>query len=190
VALQPAAASRPAGRHRAGRAPARLAARVALAAVLLAVAAGGGLAWGAVSRPEQPAAVPGGRPPPTAPPDWAGVLSRLDAGRAAAFARADAAALDAVYVPGSAPWRADRADVDALAARHAHATGVRHRVSSVRVISSSASQVRLRVVDRLPAYRVLDAAGHLLQAGAARADRAVTIVLDRWRGEWRIESIS
>lgn len=136
----------------------------------------------AAQAPAPSAAVP-------ATPDWSGLLDRLDARRARAFALADPALLAGIYVPGSATGRADVAIVRALAESGRHVRGVRHTLHSVRVRSRTPARVSLRVVDSLAPHTVLDARGEVLGARPGRGQTALQVTLVRGRDGWRIQQM-
>jgi hypothetical protein len=131
-----------------------------------------------------------GAPAPASAEQWSALLAELDARRAAAFAQADVHVLDDVYAPGSAALAADRQAVRSLVAARATAAPVRHELRRARVVRSDAASTRLEVVDRMPSYRILDAAGATLRTVAARPDRTVVVDLTRSAGGWRINALT
>jgi hypothetical protein len=110
--------------------------------------------------------------------------------RAAAFSEDDKATLAAVYVPGSSAYSTDLATLDSLNSRGLHAQGFNAAVSSVHVLASSPTSERLRVVDRLSGYQLVDDAGAIVGHGAARPSRAFTMQLAKVDGVWRVATIS
>ena len=86
---------------------------------------------------------------------WAGVLGDLDEARAAAFSAGDPALLDRVYAPTSSGRKVDAATIQAYAKRGGHVAGAELTLLSCRVRDSSPRRVRLVVVDRLAAARVV-----------------------------------
>jgi hypothetical protein len=86
--------------------------------------------------------------------------------------RADEAALAGVYAPSSPGGAADARLVRALAAAGRTAEGVRHHVSVVDEVAVDAERAELRVVDRLGAYDVRDAAGAVVARRPGRARRS------------------
>ncbi len=147
----------------------------------------------------QPGAQPGAQPDDTSAPmtstaatrtdlvDALEVLHDWDARRARAWAESDPAALQALYVPGSA---AGRADVRLLRAYWARGLVVRRLVTqvfAVRVLSSDGSSLRLRVFDRV-------AGGEVLEHGDVvplRSSRPVTrtVSFRRDTGTWRVAAV-
>ncbi|HEU0129357.1 MAG TPA: protein kinase, partial [Mycobacteriales bacterium] len=159
-------------------APARAVAVAALV-LLLAVLAGWSL----------PRATSAGALAPAPGPDWTATLAALDAARSAAFARADARGLDAVYAPASAPLAADRALLARYAAR-------RTRVADLHLVPVTVVPVRaddavavLEVTDRLLPYTVVDAAGRPVERWPGRDARRWRITLRRVAGQWRIADV-
>ncbi|HEY3925407.1 MAG TPA: protein kinase [Acidothermaceae bacterium] len=94
-----------------------------------------------------------------APTDWISVVGALDRSRDSAFADADAAELDAIYVPGSAALTTDRATLGRLVGAGERVRGLQFVLGSVQVVSQTPGEVTLAVVDTLASYDVLDPAG-------------------------------
>ncbi|MCW2751595.1 MAG: hypothetical protein JWR83_2705 [Aeromicrobium sp.] len=86
---------------------------------------------------------------------WAGVLSGLDQARAAAFSAGDPALLDRVYARGSPGRDEDAATIRAYARRGGRITGAELTLLSWRLDDTSPRRVRLVVIDRLAAARVV-----------------------------------
>jgi len=123
-------------------------------------------------------------------PDWRALVGRLDAARATAFEQADPSRLADVYVVGSPAYATDHATVASLASRGLHASGFRATVDHVTLDSESLTSARLRVVDRLSSYDLIDSFGHVVGHGAARPDRAFTMRLAWTAGKWRVSQIA
>ncbi len=176
------------------------------AAVLLLLAGGAGWVWGrgdgassgavlaaAVDPPPTPSPSPSASLAPAAfpsGPDWRAVLSRLDALRAQAFATGDVAVLTQVYAPGSPALAADTAALRALEQAGERAVGVRHAFSEVTARSATAASVRLRVVDTLAAYDVIDAQGRTVRRDSGRSGASFDVTLQRTAVGWRLAQIS
>jgi hypothetical protein len=168
---------------------------LAIASVLLAVltvlAAGSRGGPQAVTRaPSAPAARgASGAPSTVSTLAWATVLQRLDARRSAAFARADPAALEAVYARAAPALRRDRDRLAALVTRGQRAEGLRLRATEVSQQDRHADRVVLRVVDVLAPYTVrsLDSGRATPQPG--RGARAWRVTLVRDRGRWRFYDV-
>ncbi len=115
------------------------------------------------------------------------VLHAWDARRARAWARSDAAALRALYLPGST---AARADVRLLGSYSARGLVVRRLVTQVygiRVLHRARGRLVLRVWDRV-------AGGVVVQQGRERplpSSRPVvrTVELVRTGGRWRVAAV-
>lgn len=136
-------------------------------------------------------AVPGDRPPvdvdtTTAPVDaagWAELVAQLYTRRADAL-RADPAALAGVYAPGSALRDADAAWARELAAAGQQLLDFAPQVVSVGEVVPVPGGVQVGVVDRVPDYTVVSAAGE--QAVPGRTDRPVALTLAATSAGWRI----
>jgi hypothetical protein len=93
--------------------------------------------------------------PPGPSAGWPGVIARLDAARAAAFAAGSVAQLRRVDYAGSVAWRRDAAALAAL--RGARPRGLRWDVLGAVPVDAVAGTVTLVVTDRMPAYDVVRA---------------------------------
>ena len=109
--------------------------------------------------------------------DWAEVLRALDRRRASAFASGEPARLAGVYVPGSASWREDVADLTELRAAGLRARGLRLVPASVAVHQVAAGRVVLEVVDRMPSYEIVDGTGRVVRRDPGRGDRVWRVTL-------------
>lgn len=134
---------------------------------------------------QRPAA-PAPRPAATG---WPGVLDELDATRAQAFATAQAGLLAQVHAPGSSGLAADRAAVTVLARAGRTATGVRHQVQSLNVLSRNDRQVRLHVVDAMSPQQIVDGDGAVVERRPPRPPEEWIVTLQTVGGRWRIASI-
>jgi hypothetical protein len=128
--------------------------------------------------------------PAPQPSSWTAVVTALDRARARAFATGQAAALAAVYVPGSSAYSADLSTVSSLASRGLRARGFGSTVQRVTPMSGTPRTERLRVVDRLSGYSLVTASGAVEGSGAARPARAFTMTLASVDGQWRIAAIT
>lgn len=124
------------------------------------------------------------------PPEWSSVLAELDRRRSLAFEEGRADVLNGVYAPGSAPLAADRAALDALRAQDAYATGLRMVIDDVRVLVDRPGGIVLRVVDRMPAYQIVDGSGRLVEARPGRGSASWVVELRSVDTDWRIWSIA
>lgn len=158
---------------------------VAVAVVLGAVAVQGGLWWAGWEEPDALAVSASATsvlqgPPGAAPTDgsdWLGILRELDSARSEALRVADPALLDAVYAPGSPARPADDALISRLLSAGLRVDGGAHEIEAVELLAdpSAGSTARLRLVDSLPAYPLIDRTGAVVGQTSARA-RAVRIV--------------
>ena len=216
--LVPPAAAGGRSHRRPARSRAPLLAGMRLGAVVLAVV-GAGWAWGSRDGAPQPdlpavglsvsetgpsavAGVPGGTPaaapagfpgarPVLGPvaPDWREVVDRLDAARGLAFARADVRLLAAVWSTTSRQAAADADAVTDLARRRRTASGVRHRVVSVRLAQLAAGRADLVVGERLGSYLIRDGTGRALAERPAASATTVRMTV-RWTAlGWRVEAV-
>ncbi len=90
---------------------------------------------------------------------WIETLQALDAQRAQAFWTLDLAALDRIYVPGSAPWRADRALLSAYRNQNVRVQGLRITIESTAITRRTATTVTLKTTDHLTAGQAVDHTG-------------------------------
>jgi hypothetical protein len=170
-----------------------------LSAVALAMAAVTGIAWAGSGADPPPGGVDDGAGRPvaadpigraTASTSWAHRLAALDAARSAAFARADRAALAAVYAPASPALRRDLGVLDRLVDAGLRADGLRLRAMAVTETARSGDRVRLSVEDVMPAYRLVDSSGRVLEERAGRERSRWTVTLSRVAGEWRVYDVA
>ncbi|RZS89587.1 hypothetical protein EV189_1354 [Motilibacter rhizosphaerae] len=127
-------------------------------------------------------------PASTPAPSWSGVVSALDARRAAAFAHGDPAALATVYVPGSPALARDTEMLAAYARAGAVADGLRPRLLAVDGAPGSVDAQVLRVRDVLDGWVLRRGAAQVRRPG--RAARTWTLELRRVAGEWRVWDVS
>jgi eukaryotic-like serine/threonine-protein kinase len=121
---------------------------------------------------------------------WVARVTHLDNLRAATFARADSLLLLSVYDVTSPAYSTDLATVSSLASRGLRARGFTATVESVTPESLTAGTEKVRVVDRLSGYSLVDASGHEVGRGAPRPARAFTMSLTEYDGTWLISAIA
>jgi hypothetical protein len=126
---------------------------------------------------------------PSTPAEWKAVLAGLDERRSRAYETADVVLIDTVYAPGP-DQRTDRDRVQGLADAKQRVVGLTLSYRDVRVLTSSPTTATLDVIDELPAYRRLDAAGAVLESYPGRGAKRWVITLRRASGEWRIAAIA
>jgi hypothetical protein len=186
-----------AGRHR------QHAVLAAVGAAVLAAAIALGYGWGhhpasvaAVLQPVRPdsaaapAALPVPRTTPVPQPSWRAIVADLDRRRTVAFATGDVAALDELYVDGSAAQQADSATLQLLVRQGRTAQSVTITPSAVELLRQQGADVVLRVFDTISPYRIVTADGQVVRRVAGRPVMAWTLTLRRIGGEWRISRIS
>jgi len=163
--------------------------RVCVAAVAVTA-----VVTGACSNPSQPR-LPTASPATTSPPTselaaasrWERVLTRLDAAREAAYRTGNPALLADVYSPASTVLRRDRRTLRAYERRGVRLEGVRLEIHHVHVVERDATQVRLRVIDRLARPVAHTAAGDVALPQDLPTRRLITLVAHR--GGWRIAAV-
>jgi hypothetical protein len=131
---------------------------------------------------------------PMDPAQWAAVVGRLDDARGAALAAADPGLLAEVYTDDSAQRSADAATIEQLATRGWHVADAVHRISTVTLLDppadgAPADQVRLGVVDDLPARPIVDGAGQQVGMTPARAEQRRILTVSRTDAGYRISNI-
>jgi hypothetical protein len=115
------------------------------------------------------------------------VLGQWDAARAAAWERADPAALRRLYVEGSASGRADAALLTAYADRGLRVDGLAVQRAGVRVASASDQRLVLVVTDRVVGGT---AVGDGARVTLPRDDWSTrTVVLVEEAGRWRVVEV-
>jgi hypothetical protein len=148
----------------------------------------------ATRAPAAPATTPDRPAPPTtapAQPDWPAELTALDDVRRRAFTTGAPALLEQVYAPGSAALETDRAALRELSRRGIGVEGYAFEVEKVRLRSSAADRVVLRVTDRLGPHRYVDrSSGAVVARDPGRGARNFDIALQRSGPRWLIASIT
>jgi len=133
---------------------------------------------------------PSADPPALDNAAWTAVLERLDAVRNEAFGIGDLALLTTVYVDGSAPLERDAAALGDLSTVDVRAIGLRLVVDDVSVVQIDDDEVVLRVVDRMPGYRLVDAEGSVVEVRPGRGPAAWLVTLRRSAEGWKIAAVS
>jgi len=122
---------------------------------------------------------------------WLRTLQALDARRSRAFATLNPGELNAVYVPGSSPWMADRALLAVYRDQHLRIEGLRLQIESVTVETPGPgpTTVVLRIVDRLAAGAAITTSGQRTTfPPGQRTARRLTLTANATT--WRISAIT
>lgn len=130
-------------------------------------------------------------PGATAGPDarWRSVLNGLDTERARAFAGPDLAPLSRVYIAGSELLTKDRTEVDKCIKAGCKLEGLRFDIKNLVIVSETATQTVLDVVDQLQPYTVVQSSGERTeQPAGAVTSRRITLVQQPGAG-WLISRI-
>jgi hypothetical protein len=122
---------------------------------------------------------------------WLRTLQALDVQRAQAFWTLDLEALDQIYVPGSSPWRADRALLSTYRDRRVRVQGLRIQIDRTTVTRRTRTTITLRTTDRLTAGQAIDQAGTKtpLPPGVPMT-RLITLTITPPTQTWRITTIT
>ena len=118
-----------------------------------------------------------------------GTLAALDADRSRAFADGNPERLRTVYATDAPAWDRDAAVLRRLTAAGLRAQGLRLAATRVAVAGRSAGQVRLAVTDVMPAYRIVDEGGTVVERRPGRGTRSWTVVLSRDGERWRVYDV-
>ncbi|NEA33627.1 protein kinase [Streptomyces sp. SID13031] len=135
-------------------------------------------------------------PPPSAQPtqsaegiNWLQTLQALDVRRSHAFATLDPADLNAIYVPGSSPWSADRALLASYRDQHLRIEGLRLQIETVTIETPGPKTVVLRIVDRLVSGVAISTSGQRTEFPPGKPTaRRITLTTDTTT--WRISAIT
>jgi hypothetical protein len=126
-------------------------------------------------------------------------LRALDLQRAQAFRTLDVALLDTIYIPGSTPWRSDRALLADYRSKGVRIHGLQLKIDKTTITRHTPTTVTLRTTDHLAAGQAVDKTGtttplppgtpttHLITLTATPTDR------QRARSQapgWRIAAIT
>jgi hypothetical protein len=120
-------------------------------------------------------------------PEPVHVLAAWDRRRARAWARADAAELRRLYLPGSSVGRRDVRILEQYAARGLTVRGLTVQVLAWQVRSRSAHRLRLRVTDRVVGGVVVGHRG--TQSLPVDRPSRRDVLLVRHRGRWVVAAV-
>ncbi|MET0864486.1 MAG: protein kinase [Nakamurella sp.] len=132
--------------------------------------------------------------PSAAPHDWSAVVVELDKARGVALERADPGMLDDVYTDDAQERSTDAATIAQLAALGWHVADAVHEIGEVTALeppsgSSHDDQLRLAVVDLLPARAILDQTGQQVGMTAARTEQRRIFLIRPTGAGYRISDI-
>jgi hypothetical protein len=120
-------------------------------------------------------------------PGAAALLREWDAGRASAWAAGDLTALRALYLPGSAAGRHDRAMLRGYLRRGLSVQGMSTQVLSLRVARHTPDRIVLVVTDRLVGATAVGGGQRVALPRDDPTTRRVT--LRRSGGAWRVDEV-
>ncbi|HET8589550.1 MAG TPA: protein kinase, partial [Nakamurella sp.] len=121
--------------------------------------------------------------------DWLAVVAALDRARADALIAADPAMLSEVYTDDSPARAADAGQIAAMVTAGLRVADAGHRLQSATLVADDPGATRVRVVESLPAYPVLDAAGTQVASTGASARSTVVLELVRTTAGYRISRV-
>jgi hypothetical protein len=118
------------------------------------------------------------------------VLKALDVQRSSAFRRVDDSALDAVYVRGSVPWKADKKLLATYRKQRLRIEGLTMEIRSLVIELDDTNRAVLQVVDRLASGTAIDDAGRRTTLPPGKpTPRRITLEAHT-PGTWRIAEIT
>jgi serine/threonine-protein kinase len=125
---------------------------------------------------------------------WVALVEQLDHTRGSALQQADSTILDAVYTDDAPAKAADAATIVQLATQGWHVQDAVHQISDVAVVdppdaAATGDQVRLAVVDVLPARPITDGTGQQVGMTPARAEQRRILTVRRTAAGYRISDI-
>ncbi|TDU87156.1 protein kinase-like protein [Kribbella voronezhensis] len=124
------------------------------------------------------------------PTPWLDVLRALDRKRSTVFQTGDVGGLDAIYVPGSVPWKADKNLLASYRTQRLRIEGLTMEIRSLVIESEEADRAVLKVVDRLVAGAAVDPAGRRTTFPRGRPVARRIVLQARMTGAWRISEIN
>ncbi len=80
--------------------------------------------------------------------------------------------------------------LDRLVEAGLRADGLRLRAVAVTETARSSDRVRLSIEDVMPAYRLVDSSGTVVEERAGRERSRWTVTLSRVAGEWRVYDVA
>ncbi|WP_344112553.1 protein kinase domain-containing protein [Kribbella alba] len=122
---------------------------------------------------------------------WLRALQALDVQRSRTFSTLNVAGLDAIYVPGSAPWKSDKALLTSYRDQQVRIEGLSIQIQSLAVEESSPNTAVLRVVDRLISATAIDKSGRRTPLPSGQPTRRrITLKTTPPSTAWRITEIT
>jgi hypothetical protein len=124
------------------------------------------------------------------PTPWLQVLRALDVRRSSAFRKVDDAELDAVYIRGSVPWKADKELLATYRNQRLRIEGLTMEIRSLSIELEDTNHAVLHVVDRLASGTAVDQTGRRTTLPAGKpTSRRITLEAPI-PGTWRISGIT
>ncbi len=124
------------------------------------------------------------------PTPWLDVLRALDRKRSTVFRTGDVSGLDAIYVPGSVPWKADKDLLASYRTQRLRIEGLTMEIRSLVIESELTDRAILQVVDRLVSGAAVDPAGRRTTFPRGRpVARRIVLQADA-PGAWRIAEVT
>ncbi|WP_238157936.1 hypothetical protein [Kribbella voronezhensis] len=117
-------------------------------------------------------------------------MRALDRKRSTVFQTGDVGGLDAIYVPGSVPWKADKNLLASYRTQRLRIEGLTMEIRSLVIESEEADRAVLKVVDRLVAGAAVDPAGRRTTFPRGRPVARRIVLQARMTGAWRISEIN
>jgi hypothetical protein len=122
---------------------------------------------------------------------WLKALQALDVQRSRTFSTLNVAGLDAIYVPGSAPWKSDKSLLTSYRDQQVRMEGLSIQIQSLAVEESSPNTAVLRVVDRLISATAVDKSGRRTPLPSGQpTHRRITLKTTPPSTTWRITEIT
>jgi serine/threonine protein kinase len=126
--------------------------------------------------------------PSTDSADYQAIVAHLLALRDRAFSTARLAPLNDVYPNGSAGWQVDAAALQVLRSQHLHTRGFIERIDGLTVEDSAPASADLAVTTTIPAYVVVNAAGHVVARRTGRT-QSFDVVLQHAADRWLVQEL-
>jgi serine/threonine protein kinase len=122
------------------------------------------------------------------PTPWRPVVAHLLALRAKAFATGRLSLLDSIYAPSSFAHDMDDASLRIMRSQRVRTRGFVQRIVKISVLDVSIGHTELDVTTTIQPYFVVDSAGRVVAARAARTLH-FGMIIDRRHGVWLIQGL-